>query len=72
MKYFLSTIHYSLSLSLSSLTHVNTLILSRDHKVIHCRIHTKTDEGAAHIKYFTEREVMFESIYELVLYYQVF
>ena len=53
-------------------THTRTHVsCSRDQKVIHCRIHTKTDEGAAHIKYYTEREVMFESIYDLIQYYQV-
>ena len=46
-------------------------VISRDRKVIHCRIHTKTDEGAAHIKYYTEREIMFDSIYELIKFYQV-
>ena len=50
---------------------MHTHTCSRDHKVIHCRIHTKTDEGAAFIKYFTEREIMFESIYDLIQYYQV-
>lgn len=44
---------------------------SRDHKVIHCRIHTKADEGVANIKYYMERDVMFSSIYELVQYYMV-